>query len=294
MQQSTDAPASSGALRSWPAGSPQSRGGPWIRYRASARTKPPFRSTSWRGCIGCRTTWHCPSTQCCWLRTPRCSSALSGEQEVATGYVAEEGAEPLLCRLSTEFDSWRSLLLDVHRVESEVLLHKDFPVDALRRELGLTEPSFETVFDPTGGEGDLAEDTVLWLGISQVGGQLVLRLRYRTDALDADCAARVVGYHLTALALIAADPEAEHRDPEPALRRRARVPARGARRTVPGASGSPGPRAVRRARTDSSGHHRGRARRPPLDLPRAQRPGQPARREPCWREGCNAKGSSRW
>ena len=60
-------------------------------------------------------------------------SALSGEQEVATGYVADEGAEPLLCRLSTELDSWRSLLVDVHRVESEILLHRDFPVDALAR-----------------------------------------------------------------------------------------------------------------------------------------------------------------
>ena len=38
----------------------------------------------------------------------------------------------------------------------------------------------------------------------------MLRLRYRTDVLDADCAARIAGYHLTALALIAADPDAEH------------------------------------------------------------------------------------
>jgi non-ribosomal peptide synthetase component F len=138
-------------------------------------------------------------------------TALSGEHEVATGYVAEGCAEPLLCRLSTEFDSWRSLLLDVHRAESELLSHKNFPVDHLRNELGLSEPSFETVFDPTGGDGNLAEDTVAQVEISQVGGQLVLRLRYRTDVIDADCAARVVGYHLTALTLIAADPEAEHR-----------------------------------------------------------------------------------
>src|SRR2546428_6250854 len=33
---------------------------------------------------------------------------------------------------------------------------------------------------------------------------LVLRLRYRTDVLDAECAARIAGYHLTALALTAA------------------------------------------------------------------------------------------
>ena len=140
----------------------------------------------------------------------RVLSALSGEQDVATGYVAEGCAEPLLCRPSTESDSWRSLLLDVHRKASEMLAHKDFPVSDLRRQLGLSEPLFETVFDATGGDGDLAEDVVARVGITQVGGQLALRLRYRTDVLDADCAARIVGYHLTALSLIAADPEAGH------------------------------------------------------------------------------------
>jgi amino acid adenylation domain-containing protein len=140
-------------------------------------------------------------------------AALSGEREVATGYVAVQGGRPaqtLPCRLTTQPDSWRTLLLDTHRAESELLSHKDFPVDELRRELGLTEPLFETVFDPTGNGGDLAEGTVLWVGISQHGDQLVLRLRYRSDVLDADCAARIGGYHLTALALIAADPDAEH------------------------------------------------------------------------------------
>ena len=40
--------------------------------------------------------------------------------------------------------------MDAQRVESELLSHQDFPVDELRRELGLTGPAFETVFDPTG------------------------------------------------------------------------------------------------------------------------------------------------
>ncbi|HZM64669.1 MAG TPA: hypothetical protein VFC16_00010 [Nakamurella sp.] len=93
-------------------------------------------------------------------------AALSGEREVATGYVAVEGGQPLPCRLTTEPDSWRTVVLDTHRVESELLSHKDFPVDDLGRELGLTEPSFEIVFDPTGDGGDIAEDTVLWVGIS--------------------------------------------------------------------------------------------------------------------------------
>jgi hypothetical protein len=44
--------------------------------------------------------------------------------------------------------------------------HKDFPVDDLKGELGLKEPLFETVFDPTDGGGDLTENTVLWVGTS--------------------------------------------------------------------------------------------------------------------------------
>src|SRR5206468_906798 len=97
-----------------------------------------------------------------------------------------------------------------HRAESELLSHKDFPVDHLRRELGLVKPLFETVFAPTPGDGaELSEDIVLGIGFVEHDG-LVLRLRYKTDVLDADCAARIAGYHVTALMLIAADPDAEH------------------------------------------------------------------------------------
>ncbi|MFB9903203.1 non-ribosomal peptide synthetase [Allokutzneria oryzae] len=137
-------------------------------------------------------------------------AALCGEHEVTTGYAAVEGGPALPCRLSTEPGSWRALLVDVHRVEAELLSHKDFPVDDLMSELGLTEPAFETVFAPATTTGDLAASTVLRVEITDHDGQLVLRLRYRTDALDADCAGRIAGYHLTALSLIAADPDAEH------------------------------------------------------------------------------------
>jgi amino acid adenylation domain-containing protein len=135
--------------------------------------------------------------------------ALSGEREVSTGY-AVEGRPPLPCGMTIRPHSWREVLLETHRAELELLSHKDFPVDDLRRELGLVKPLFETVFELTAGEGgELAEETVLWVGFAEHDG-LVLRLRYRTDMLDADCAARIGGYHLTALALIAADPDVEH------------------------------------------------------------------------------------
>src|SRR6266446_6137515 len=138
-------------------------------------------------------------------------AALSGEREVVTGYAAVEGRLPLPCRMTTEPPSWREVLLETHRAELELLSHKDFPVDDLRRQLGLTKPLFETVFDVTAGDGgEFAEETALWVSLREHDG-LVLRLRYRTDVLDADCAARIAGYHLTALALIAADPDAEHK-----------------------------------------------------------------------------------
>src|SRR6058998_1460128 len=137
--------------------------------------------------------------------------ALSGEREVSTGYAAVRGRPPLPCRLTTGPHSWRALVLETHRAESELLSHRDFPLDDLRRELGLTRPLFETVLGPAADDGGaLAEDTVLWVGFLERDG-LVLRLRHRTDVLDADCAARIAGYHLTALALIAADPDAEHK-----------------------------------------------------------------------------------
>ncbi|MFD4137603.1 amino acid adenylation domain-containing protein [Streptomyces sp. NPDC058572] len=137
--------------------------------------------------------------------------ALSGETEVVTGYVPPQGGRPLPCRLTTDPGSWRTLLLSAHEVESALLSHKDFPIVDLRRELGLTGPLFETVLDPAGAGGEPAEDTALWVGFAHHhGGRLGLRLRYRTEVLDADCAARIAGYHLAALGLIAADPDAGH------------------------------------------------------------------------------------
>src|SRR2546422_7096411 len=89
--------------------------------------------------------------------------ALSGEGEVSTGYAAMEGRPPLLCRMTTEPHSWRGGLLETPRAELELLSHKDFPGDELRRQLGLTKPLFETVFDVTaGGGGGVAGGNAPW------------------------------------------------------------------------------------------------------------------------------------
>ena len=137
-------------------------------------------------------------------------AALSGEAEVVTGYITAPGARPLPCRLLTGPGSWRTFLLDTHRAEWELLLHQDFPLGELQGELGLTGPSYEIVFDSVGDDGKLPIGTVLRVEIWPHRSRLALRLRYRTDVLDADAAARIADYHLTALTLIAADPEAEH------------------------------------------------------------------------------------
>src|SRR2546428_375387 len=143
--------------------------------------------------------------------------ALSGEREVSTGYVAVQGRYPYLCRMTTEPHSWRKMLLETHRAVLELLSHWEFPVEDLTRGAALAKPVFETGFDPAGDERGyvrmrgraLAEGIVLWVDVVCQDG-LMLRLRPSADAIHRDCAARIAGYYLTALELIAGNPDAEH------------------------------------------------------------------------------------
>ncbi|MGW0797260.1 non-ribosomal peptide synthetase [Streptomyces sp. NPDC002692] len=138
-------------------------------------------------------------------------AVLSGEPEVVTGYTAAgTGTRPLPCRLTVTPRSWRRLLVSVRGAENDLLAHRDFPVEELRRETGAAGPAYEITFDPAGTADALAEDVMLDVGWCEGAGEPVLRLRYRTETLDAGCAARIAGYHLTALALMTADPDADH------------------------------------------------------------------------------------
>lgn len=136
-------------------------------------------------------------------------AALTGATAVTTGYAAASASGPLPCRLTTGCVSWRTLVLHADRTESELLAHKDFPVDALRSELNLPSAAPETVFDPTGGS-EPVRDAVLQVGVIRRDGRSVLRLRHATEVLDEASATRILGYHLTALRLIAADPDSAH------------------------------------------------------------------------------------
>ena len=197
-----------------------------------------------------------------------------------TGYVPAAADRPLPCPLSAEPGTWRELLERTRDAERELLAHADFPVEELLRESGLTGPRTDTVFgagpDLPGG-ADLAEGAVLRVGPTESDGRPALRVRYRRDALNGEAAARIAGYHLAALQRLATEPDADARPAQPAVRRGDRVPARRAGRARAGAARPALPRAVRAAGAPAPGRGRGRARRPAVDLPGAERPGQPDR-----------------
>ncbi|MFJ9564010.1 amino acid adenylation domain-containing protein [Streptomyces fuscichromogenes] len=137
-------------------------------------------------------------------------AVLSGEPEVVTGHAFGTGAEPLPCRVPVPPGSWAALLTAAGHAQARVRAHRDHAVARLRRELGLTEPPFEVDWGPLEAAGGPAGDSVLQVRWSDRDGRLTLHLRYRTDVLDAGAAARVGGYHLTALRLMTADPDADH------------------------------------------------------------------------------------
>ncbi len=137
-------------------------------------------------------------------------AALSGEPEVVTGYVTGSRSGPLPCRLTVGPGSWRALLTGVQRVEEQLLAHQDFPMAELRRELGVAGPSYEVAFDAAASASGLDDDTALGVRWCDRGERLLMRLRYRTQVIDGECAARIGGYHLTVLRSVAADPDAEH------------------------------------------------------------------------------------
>lgn len=139
-------------------------------------------------------------------------ASLTGETTVTTGYLAAAADGPLPCRLNTGCTSWRSLVRHADRTQSELSAHSKVPADAVRSEPappGPPAPDSAVAFDPA-GDSEPVQDAALQLEIirRETGG--VLRLRYATELFDEACARRIVDYHLTALRLIASDPDAPH------------------------------------------------------------------------------------
>ncbi|CAM5701241.1 D-alanine--D-alanyl carrier protein ligase [Streptomyces purpurascens] len=171
---------------------------------------------------------------------------------------------PLPFELTVGPGTWRRLVLDARRAEAA----------ALSPGTGSPSPAGgpEAVFAPAGHEGDVPLDGTVLLGIS--AGEELLRLRHRTDLLDADCAARIGGYHRAALEAIAADPDAPHDRGSllSADELRFQLDGGGA---APCAAGPPVPRTVRGAGARASGRRRRGPPGPRPDVRGPRHPGQP-------------------
>ncbi|MEJ8277544.1 non-ribosomal peptide synthetase [Pseudonocardia spirodelae] len=147
-------------------------------------------------------------------------AALSGDAEVTAGVPAGAGGPPLPVGLDTA-RTWSALVGAAADALAALRAHPAPDLHALARELGTAVPSFGTVLDPgadlrgeeigpgavarTGARGaDAPAGPALHL--SAAGS--TLRLTHRLDRLDGAAAARIAGYHVTALRLAAADPDA--------------------------------------------------------------------------------------
>ncbi|WP_256107575.1 AMP-binding protein, partial [Streptomyces sp. ODS05-4] len=115
----------------------------------------------------------------------RVLAALTGEREITTGYAG--GA------------AFRVPVADDR--EELVRAARRAP-----RALPASEP--DVVFDPGGAAGAPPGSPALRVGVEAAGPAYTLRLRYRTDVLDAAAAARIAGYHRAALAALTAGPGA--------------------------------------------------------------------------------------
>ncbi|MFC9464129.1 non-ribosomal peptide synthetase [Streptomyces coelicoflavus] len=129
-------------------------------------------------------------------------AVLSGAPVVRGGYRSRADGTPPPWELTVAPGTWRELVLAAHRAQEHA---------RASRPASSSAPGPEVVFDPAGHEpARPAESAVLTVAVGEQDGPHLLRLRYRTDVLDADCAARIGGYHLGALLRIAADPDARH------------------------------------------------------------------------------------
>ncbi|MEV5732691.1 amino acid adenylation domain-containing protein [Streptomyces sp. NPDC052292] len=133
--------------------------------------------------------------------------ALTGEHEVRVGFADREGATPLPCLVDLRHTTWRQLVAHVGALTAVMPRHTDLPA-----ELAGDAPPFETAVgtgEPTAAWPD-HPGLPLRIGLARRAGRTCLVLRCRQEVIDADYAARIAGYHLTALRLLTADPDAAH------------------------------------------------------------------------------------
>lgn len=130
---------------------------------------------------------------------------LAGERRVVVGYREPHG-RCLPCHLDADASSWGELVRDTLAVESELVAHAYYPFEELRSRLGLPGPRFETVVDAYQTGADLPDEAVLEVGLVRRRRRLMLRVRYRTEVIDATYADRIADYHIAALDRVVGSP----------------------------------------------------------------------------------------
>lgn len=137
-------------------------------------------------------------------------ATLSADTVVRTGYATAGDSTPRPVRVAVGPGTWRRLLLEAHHAEQRLLSRRSGCSADAPPPTGGTAHHPEAVLDPSGRGPTRENGAVLTVSVPDDDGRRALCLRYRTDRMDADCAARIAGYHLAALERIAADPEAPH------------------------------------------------------------------------------------
>ncbi len=147
---------------------------------------------------------------------------LTGERDVLTGVVlpgrGDPGAgvreAPTPCRLRLGEGDWRDLVRRTYAVQVALARLPDHPLDALVAERGIAGPLFSTVLDLRGekcpSQVSIPDATELGVRVDFPGPAVRVRAWYRTDVMDDAQADRIIGYYLTVLRLLAADPRADH------------------------------------------------------------------------------------
>ncbi|MFD9871705.1 amino acid adenylation domain-containing protein [Streptomyces niveus] len=139
-------------------------------------------------------------------------AALSGEQDVLTGYTAPGAASRLrTCALSVADGEWRQLVRAAGQAAREASPEAASPRYEVILDLSaldtLATPSGESSADPRGSAAPA--HVVLRVVFAPVPDGLRLRLLGRDDVLDVPYAQRIAGYLLTVLDFLAADDTAE-------------------------------------------------------------------------------------
>ncbi len=130
----------------------------------------------------------------------RVIASLTGEDDVVVGYRPRSGERPLPCRLTVSNGTWRELIAESAERDSQLDRFGDVDVAAMRAELNLSGPAFESAVDagddtPTDPSTDLPMSIALQRGVA--GACLVVS--HRLSDFDTQTALRVAGYHLRAL-----------------------------------------------------------------------------------------------